>query len=221
MSITPVQKAAPPAYTLASSYVQAFGSNIAAGNLLVVCAQSGADKAVINPIVDTMSNSWNLAINYNPTAGIYENVWWAVANGSGADTVTVTFTGASYQAIEISEWNSSVVGTWTIDTAFVGNDTSSGDPQLSTAINTNFAIELVIATFHLFGSWSSTNSPFTVGDHPSNAMGWNYYLPTTTQAGLQCGINTGNRALITIGSFYISGAPPPAAAAPNVPTFWM
>lgn len=87
--------------TSASSLALAYGSNVTAGNLLVVSFSAhGLDGSTTTAsIADTRGNIWTLAgplLYYSPfTQGLC--TWYAVAASSGADTVTVTLSASQTQ----------------------------------------------------------------------------------------------------------------------------
>lgn len=67
----------------------AYPSNITANNLLLVMI--GGDATSAFTVSDTKTNTWT-EVGHNNTATGAVGIFWAVANGSGADTVTLTST---------------------------------------------------------------------------------------------------------------------------------
>jgi hypothetical protein len=209
MSISLVANSAESGLQNQIGYALAYGgSGCVEGDLLVCTLQSNATIAATNPIVDTQGNVWILDVNYADGTGQFETVWHATAKTTGANTVTVTLATSNYLLMEVSEWNSTVVGNWVVDAPFVGSTDSTTPTQNSTAINTNYPVEVVIGTFHEFGTFSSVGSPFTLGASNSGAAGWAYYLPTSNQSGLQLPINSTGETVFTIGSYRVSTSSP-------------
>src|SRR5271157_1487951 len=117
------------------------GSGCTAGNLLVATLESNSNILGSNPISDTQGNVWTQDINYIPGGGVYETVWHAVAKTTGANSVTVNLASGNYLIFSISEWHSSVAGSWIVDAPFVGGTDSSLPTQKSPGINTIYANE--------------------------------------------------------------------------------
>lgn len=79
----------------AATVTQAYGSPVTAGNLLVVSA--AVDSGTITgspPIADTVGSTWHLIVNTS-TVTYTSYMWWAVAGGSGANTVTLKGSGSA------------------------------------------------------------------------------------------------------------------------------
>lgn len=84
----------------------AFGSNVQSGKLLVVPFRCSTTETP--GISDTRANSWTLAfIQDQGNDGSRIGVYWAVSNGAGADTVTLTVGTAAVLRFGVLEANNS------------------------------------------------------------------------------------------------------------------
>lgn len=139
MSITLVQHAIANQAS-GTSISQAFGSNVTSGNLLLGVVTDGNQNLAAWSISDTLSSTWNptTAQAVNSTATSVQ-LFWALANGTGADTVQITGLVNSTSILSISEWsgvnNIDQTGTWANGTATT---------QTSNSITTLVASELLI-----------------------------------------------------------------------------
>lgn len=112
----------------ASPRTLAYGSNVVSGNLLIaVVTLFDATLPVITGLTDTVASTWALAQGETePVNSVRQEVWYAVAGGSGANTVSVAFTGTCtnmrWGVVEasgvstldkMSKNNSSSASTWT------------------------------------------------------------------------------------------------------------
>lgn len=150
----------------ATSIVKAFGSNVTAGNLLIVTAQGGSTSQTLNTPTDTLGNTYVLitsAHSTNPSNGVWEYMWWAIANGSGANTVTITPTTGSVQMfMNIGEWTVSGVAP-TLDG--FGSTATTNNIAVTTLTATSSAAagatDLVVTSFCAGGG--GTSSTITTG----------------------------------------------------------
>ena len=197
MPISFIQSKATPGFPSGSSQSVTYTSNVTQGNLLVAFSWGNANPTGIS---DTMGNSWTQAIDYNGLGSSWEGIWYCIAKATGANTVTISQASSTTMAIAIAEFNSSTSQSWSVDVAAVGAH-SSGTTATTASVNTAFASELVLSSFH-DSNLGTTSAPFTAGDQLTGA-GWAYYIPTTTQTGLtssQTGLSGVWAALIM--SFY-------------------
>jgi hypothetical protein len=124
-----------------------FGSNVAAGNLLLVVAANSSGSAF--SISDTLGNSWNATtVNVIGSTSGSVQLWWCKAKSSGANTVSVT----NGTLLFVSEWSGvnaiDQTGTWKTGTA---------TSQTSNSITTSAAAELLIGV----SAWSTTAGTIT------------------------------------------------------------
>jgi hypothetical protein len=134
-TVTFVQAAAKNPYpgspdgSASSPLSKAFGSNVTSGNVLVAffCALDGKPSSVT--FSDSKSFTWSVAKSgNNPNNGLcYVSVAWAMATASGADTVSVTYSGGTsptYTSLFIYEFHP-------------GGTLTSSNFQTSTGFGTN------------------------------------------------------------------------------------
>lgn len=126
----------------ALNVVKAFGSNVVAGNKLIVCVQTYSQAINATGVADTQLNTWTKvaeAAAISPGGGSLA-VWIATAGSSAADVVTYTGTGGSnYFEMAIFEVSSSAV----FDAASAGNSGTSTTPTTGNVVTTG--TDLVIA----------------------------------------------------------------------------
>jgi hypothetical protein len=136
--------------TSTTSTTLGFTSPVTAGSLLVVCVAT-AFGTTINAPTDNQSNTYSLAINYDPapTPQACCSIFYAVAKSSG--TVTATITIGTSHSIRIAIYE--VSGVDTLDQTgsnFQSSATTSA--TVSTSGSTTQANEYVIAF------WSQNNT---------------------------------------------------------------
>jgi hypothetical protein len=93
IEITLVQQASTSLGGGPTSVDLAYPSSVTAGNLLVVVGSHLQQNVEASEVADTMGNDWTLAASYNPTTAdgpVHDVIWYAVANATGATTVTLT-----------------------------------------------------------------------------------------------------------------------------------
>src|SRR5258708_6296277 len=111
----------------ATTTALAFGSSVTSGNLLVVSFTTVDTTNTVSSVTDTVGSTWALAsgpivANSTQTSWIY----YALANASGANTVTVHWSGtATAPNIFVAE--------------FSGNATSSPRDKFTSSANTGTA----------------------------------------------------------------------------------
>ena len=117
----------------------AYTSNIsAAGNLLVAAICAGTLRTV-NSISDTRGNTWTQAV----TGGtVIRDIWWAIANGTGANTVTFALSGSATCDIGLYEFNHA--SGWVaspVDQTGAGSGTLQSHPCSTPGVTTTQAEE--------------------------------------------------------------------------------
>ena len=141
-----------------------FDSAVTVGNLLLVSIAWGDVVRTISSVVDTLGNNYQIISPLVQSGVISKITYYAFSNGSGANSVTVTWnTTATNPNVILGEFS----GILAADTT-AGSTGSSTTPN-STAATTNFANELLVGTGY-------TNSGFlTPGDE--------YYLGLRSPGG--------------------------------------
>lgn len=133
---------------VATTIAKAFGSNIAAGSLLICLTWVYSATATIVSVADTKLNTWTL--NTGPTGTGAGNSRWfvysTIAGSSGADTVTVTYSAGSLpRALALFEvqfsatpaFDSGATNTGTGSTPNAGNLTPANNESFSVCGSTN------------------------------------------------------------------------------------
>lgn len=147
--------AAPGARTLA------YTSNVTAGNLLVVAVATEVGTGTTVTVSDTRGNSWQQAGTYAPTSIGTASIWYATANGSGANTVSVLPSTSSYMSIGAIEraGNAASSVLRAVSTAASGTGTSASTNSVA-ALAGDFVI--AIATQGTGNIAVTVASPFTL-----------------------------------------------------------
>lgn len=112
-----------------TSIALAFANAVKSGNTIVVCFGIGSASGVANIVSDTLKNVFQSAADETNT-GMQTGIRYAPVLASGANTVTLAWTGSLAGAIEIYE----VQGLGTLDAAAVGTSANTA-VSLTLAIN--------------------------------------------------------------------------------------
>jgi predicted secreted protein len=120
----------------------AFGSNVTAGNLLIVGVGSttgGASNSTIS-LSDTLGNTYtSLGKVEEGVLSASGEIFYCIANSSGANTVTATYSSGSGIALHVAEFS----GVSAVDQNAVTND-QTGTAADSGPVTTAFADELLL-----------------------------------------------------------------------------
>ncbi|MBA0089153.1 MAG: hypothetical protein HRJ53_29535 [Acidobacteria bacterium Pan2503] len=125
---------------VASPAAFAYGSNVTQGNLLVCSWRTGATAGVVSSITDTLGNAWNIVYNSSDTVASSGGWAYAFSKASGANTLTITFTGGTL-VVCVGEWN----GPNTFRTASAATNGGAGTSTPTSAAITAVAGDLLIA----------------------------------------------------------------------------
>lgn len=88
----------------ASTFPKAFGSNVTAGNAIIVCTTTPG-SLIVDSIADTLSNTYApIGVGFT-NSGIKNEIWAALNVAGGACTVTVTTSGNAECAGTVSEFS--------------------------------------------------------------------------------------------------------------------
>lgn len=122
----------------------AFGSNVSAGSLLVMCTGGTGNSTSVSGVTDSLGNFWSKAGRYfDGTANQYSDIWYTTSASSGACTVSVTFTGGTLSTalalVEVSGWTSVPVVVHKTSTA-LGSGTSHTFGSVTTTLTEVYAI---------------------------------------------------------------------------------
>jgi hypothetical protein len=124
--------------------VKAYGSNVAANTLLICEVSSSGPSSPASGVTDTKLNSWSQAGAASVSAlGDTVQIFYAVSNGAGANTVTVTFPDVNQgDTMTISEYSGNATSS-PLDQTDVGQGVSA--TPASTSITPSVANCLIIS----------------------------------------------------------------------------
>jgi hypothetical protein len=152
----------------------AFGSNVAAGNLICGFIQWDADTVTLNSVTDSLGNTYTLRNNPVTNAAKRSAMFYAPNILGGACTLTFTFSGATTSAQVIHEASG-------LDTSapFDGSAMQSQDNVSGTDAATSTAVVTTASGDYIFGATSewaiggvvSEGTGFTVAGAGTNAPG--------------------------------------------------
>lgn len=132
----------------------AFNSNVTSGNLLIVV--TGTSAADVTTVTDTVGTTYTKAIQLNGGESMRAAIWYGIAAGSGANTVSIT-TGSGIRTIAIHEYSGFPASP--LDSTI--SATSTGTAVDSGSCPVNYPNSL------LFGAWvkgdASPNTTSTPG----------------------------------------------------------
>jgi hypothetical protein len=126
-------------HTFAEASAKAFASNVTSGNLLICSVNNQTQGTTVTGIADSQGSYTAIVSNSSAAAG-YAAMYYRLATATGADTVTITWSGTALNPnISIEEWSgnksSSPVDKSTSAVGNTGTAASSG----ATATLTNAA----------------------------------------------------------------------------------
>lgn len=177
MSWTKAQTGAGNTSTSGSgSIVGTYGSNVTAGNLLI--AGFSNNSTLISGVTDTLGNTWTKLIAGGLSSAFAE-IWYAIANGSGANAVTGT--NQSFGAIAVSEFSPgggtiSVTGTPLIAFGSSGSALASGNITLASTPALVIGVGTQIANGVTFTAGSGFTMDFTITRATHVGIGLDYAL---------------------------------------------
>lgn len=184
MAIALVQHTISTTASAVSSRAATFGSNVAAGDLLicVIGWSISAGAPTLTSVTDTRGNTWSVSVQTpDQSGGRQIAIAWAVANGAGACTVTATLSGASAQGmtVHISEF-SGTSGSPTDQTNLnTGNSTTADSGNITPGAN---GCLLIGAEIRGTDAGKTANNGFTILDHEATLSTMSAYLIQGTAA---------------------------------------
>ncbi len=133
----------------------AFLNNVVSGNLLVATYEcfAGGNCASGPTIADTLTSTWTSRVAQTSPACGNMWTWTAAANGSGADTVTIT-NGGTFKNLSIAEFTN-VTNTLDVASGAVGFSGSGTETTPSITTTTNGALLLPAISTCLNGQVAS------------------------------------------------------------------
>lgn len=222
MAITIIQETS-TRFDAATDFPRAFGSNVAAGSLVVVlvwtssatafvagdCTKS-AGTATIGAVSLDKENDFDVGAGEIANAAI----WSFLVTGAGSLTVNVAVPDGSYGTISIGEYG----GSWDasrLETSAVGQSATDGSSAADTANMTSAGAALFVGAVCVMGSDLSTtctaNSPWTniasENDNTAHQAGAaarnNFASGTTDTAGWAINVSgVSNRGYTAVGAVY-------------------
>ena len=133
--------------------VSTFSSNVTAGNLLITFfiaenpnTLGQGDSVSIGAISDTVGSTWHSvaasSVGFFPPAFSNTNIWYAFANASGANTISVASSGTGPQTkslrLDIAEWKNVGAFVEVLDVVSTSNPATA--PSLTTTQNNTLVI---------------------------------------------------------------------------------
>lgn len=110
----------------------AYSSNVAKGDLLLVWIRHNTPSVTVT-ITDSQGNVWSEIGPVTNGTNLKMALWWAIANASGANTITATPSGSSNISIGIQEYNCAQTGIATDGTANASGSSTTPAPGSVTA----------------------------------------------------------------------------------------
>jgi hypothetical protein len=161
----------------------AYRKNVTNNNLLVVWYEcfSGGNCATGPSISDTLGSTWTSRITQGSTQCGNLWAWTALANGSGANTATIT-NGGSFQQIHIAEY-SGVTNTLDVASTATGwtNQTTITSPSITPTVNG----DLILSDMHTCNSGGPGVITPLIWDYSNtspDSMAGGYKVQTTAAA---------------------------------------
>ena len=143
----------------------AYPSNVTAGNLLVVVVRWG-NAVSFTSLVDTLGNTWqqDAALVWDTAESVETRVYSAIANSSGANTVTFTVSAPQRIGVIVHEFSGSF-------SACRVDQTNTNESLTGTAIDSG-NVTTTVADALLFGAtgYAGSGTPVTVGTGYSNLI---------------------------------------------------
>ena len=162
MAIAPVQATYFSTGTTITSIYQAFASNNAAGNLIVVAIGFAYTSGVtISSVTDSRGNAYQVGQALLNPGGAAQAIYYAENIKAGANTVTVNCTpGVKFPSLRIHEYS----GLATSNSLDVSAGASGSTTSMSSGATaaTSVAAELVFGAVYSVGSVTSVGSGFTL-----------------------------------------------------------
>jgi predicted GH43/DUF377 family glycosyl hydrolase len=191
-------------YAVSATSACVYGANVAAGDLLVVAANSNLATETLSISSDTQNLTWTrqlIEVSDSESA-----LWTAIAKISGAETVTVGSSLATNLfgsiCVEYSLVN-------TLDQAAIGNGSIMTTPTITTTQPT----ELLVDIFRNNGGTGAISAPFTqrqaltVTGNPYFVLGDNMVTSIGSYSGSSTGSGCGSgQCAQGIASFFLSSS---------------
>lgn len=129
----------------ATTTVKAYGSNVTANTLLLCSVTSSGPSSPASGVTDSKLNTWAQVGTASVSAlGDTAQLFYAVSNGAGANTVTTTFPGASQgDTIAIFEYSGNATSS-VLDQNNVGQGVSSAPASASITPSVNNCLIFVV-----------------------------------------------------------------------------
>jgi hypothetical protein len=159
----------------------AWTSNVTAGNLLVMTVKWTTSGAPVMSATDTLGNTWLNKTRVSASIGVTQQFWYCVSTGSGANTVTLTFS-VSEAAIGmcVAEFSGA---TSTFDPSGGTNSSASASSTALSSghVTTTNANDLCISTVSTSGAISAGAAGWTLAQFDAtNNYGFAYAIVSST-----------------------------------------
>lgn len=123
-----------------SSDTIAYNSNVTANSLLVLGVRIGAAGTGLTTVTDTQGNTWTRIKLTSDASGQSQDVWWAKAGSSAANTVTVNqASGQSWRFI-VAEYSGATNPAVDVSTSAVGSSTTPDSQSATPTVDNSLAV---------------------------------------------------------------------------------
>lgn len=184
-------------------------SNVTSGNFLVAFTAGTAQGGTNCTIADTRGFTWQrLPLFSSSTANVTQTAFWAFATASGAEGVTMTWTGVAWSETHVAEFSGVPLGA-VLDGAAIqaqGTAATINTPSFTTTLPDD-----LILNYCTCGNTGAVNSPWTVIDNTAGD-------PTSCQLDVAPGTyapNVTQTSAVFASLVFAFGLP--ATAAPFIP----
>src|SRR5260370_1144790 len=125
---------------LVSTYSLGFSSSVTKSDLLLIAVGTNVPTATITSVTDTLGNTFTpaTALATNTNLGLGEQIWYAPANASGADTVIINLSQTANVHLIIAEY-SGVATANPIDVVAVSNSGATAGTAVDSGSVTTLA----------------------------------------------------------------------------------
>jgi len=155
----------------------AYTSNVTAGNLLLFMNTANSTNTFNTP-TDTLGNTW-VSITTSTHTTALQQVWWCIANGSGANTVTCTIAtgGASGMNPVVAEFT--VAGSAPTVDGYGSGSSANATTVSATSSSASGAADLVLA--FCINSYGGVTNPSGYTQRVADTQGGGPYVMLSTK----------------------------------------
>lgn len=138
-----------------SFLAQAYGSNLTAGQLLIVAVHWG-DAVSFTSLIDTQGNTWTQIGSEQDNGVSKSRGYYATAKSSAADSVTLTVTGSTSIGVTVGSWNAPI--TFSVDGSVATNQNMTSQANVTVGpVTTTKSTDLIVHLLSLSGGRGFTD----------------------------------------------------------------